>query len=75
MFLKPNQIIKWSGNKKNYNLCIVLKPFLEINGSHIYGISKGGGLGGGLAPQKPRNFKESILPEGLWYMVSYVKKT
>ena len=33
-FLKPNQIIKWSGLKRTYNLCIVKKAKLEISGSH-----------------------------------------
>ena len=32
--LKPNQIIKWSGLKRTYNLCIVKKAKLEISGSH-----------------------------------------
>ena len=34
IFLKPNQIIKWSGLKRTYNLCIVKKANLEISGSH-----------------------------------------
>ena len=76
-FLKPNQIIKWSGLKRTYNLCIhvVKKPKLEISGRHRYEAGKGGGLGASL-PQKPQNFKESKLPMGLSStMVSYVKKT
>ena len=31
---KPNQIIKWSGLKRIYNLCIYKKAKFEINGSH-----------------------------------------
>ena len=57
-----------------YNLCIGKKAKLEISGSHRYEIGKGGGLGG-IAPQRPQNFKESKLPKGLSAMVSYVKKT
>ena len=30
----PNQIIKWSGLKRTYNLCIVKKARLENSGSH-----------------------------------------
>ena len=33
-FFKPNQIIKWSGLLRTYNLCIVQKTKLEISGSH-----------------------------------------
>ena len=47
-----------------YNLCIVKKATLEISGSHREEIGEGGGLGG-IAPQKPQNFKESKLPKGL----------
>ena len=31
---KPNQIIKWSGLKRTYNLCIVKEANLEISGCH-----------------------------------------
>ena len=65
-FLKPNQIIKWSGLKRTYNLCRVKKAKLEINGSHIGNWQMRG---------KPQNFKESKLPKGLSAMVSYEKKT
>ena len=34
ILLKPNQIIKWSGLKITYNLCIVKEAKLEIRGSH-----------------------------------------
>ena len=33
-FLIPHQIIKWSGLKRMYNLCIVKKAKFEISGSH-----------------------------------------
>ena len=33
-FLKRNQIIKWSGLKRTYNLCIVKEAKLEISSSH-----------------------------------------
>ena len=69
-FKKSNQIIKCSGLKRMYNLCIVKKAKLEISGSHRWEIGKGGGLGA-----LPQNFKESKHPKGLSAMVSYVKKT
>ena len=56
-FFKPNQVLKWSGLKRTYNLCIVKKAKLEISGS----------------PRKPQNFKESKLPKGLSVMVSCEK--
>ena len=31
---KPNQIIKWSGLKRMYNICIVKKAKLEISGNN-----------------------------------------
>ena len=34
-FKNQNQIIKWSGLKRTYNLCVVKKAILEISGSHI----------------------------------------
>ena len=64
---KTNQIIKWSGRKRTYNLCIVKKEKLEISGSQDRKYVKEGIWG--------HTISESKLPKGLSAMELYVKKT